>query len=102
MKTREATARVFQTRAATTIRICRSRIDALKARIDQAESERNQPLRKQLESDCELERVCLRARRTGLAPGLPPQGQREQACWEFPSTGMPNGSPGNSSFAPWK
>lgn len=48
-QSREASARVFQTRAKTTIRIKESEIDALKARVDQAKSERNEVLKRQLE-----------------------------------------------------
>ncbi|MFO7652415.1 MAG: hypothetical protein R6X25_01190 [Candidatus Krumholzibacteriia bacterium] len=48
-ETRQAMAQVFQSRAATTIRIKESEIDALKARVDQAKAERNEPLKQELE-----------------------------------------------------
>jgi hypothetical protein len=56
-ETREATARVFQSRAATTIKIKESDISALKARIGQAKSEKNEPLQRELERARELAEV---------------------------------------------
>lgn len=64
-ETREATARVFQSRAATTIRIKESELDALKARIDQAKSERNEPLKREFEGarkSAEVEKKLLERR----------------------------------------
>ncbi len=50
-ETREASANFFQTRAITKIKIKESEMDALKARIDQAKSERNDVRRNQLEAE---------------------------------------------------
>lgn len=50
-ETREASARFFQTRAVTKIKIKESEMDALKARVDQAKSERNDVQRNQLEAE---------------------------------------------------
>jgi hypothetical protein len=56
-ETREAMARVLQSRAATTIKIKEAEIDALKARIDLAKSEHNESLKKELESSRDVAEV---------------------------------------------
>ena len=50
-ETREAASRFFQTRAVTKIKIKESEMDALKARSDQAKSERNDVQRNQYEAE---------------------------------------------------
>ena len=53
----ESTARLFQSRAETKIKIKDTEIDALKARIDQAKSEGNEQRKRQLETQRDLAEV---------------------------------------------